>query len=161
MLFRILGSLLLVGLSLYGCYSFSLLEEKRVRQTEGFLLLLRYMRTRISCFRTAREDIYASFENRALSECGFLCALRAHGFAAALERMRPQLYLDEEELLLLSSFGEELGQGYSEEEVILCEGAIKEMEQAMEKRRSEAPRRTRVAHSLVMTGGLALVFLLL
>ena len=159
MFFRILGSLLLLGLSLYGCYSFSRLEEKRVRQTEGFLLLLRYMRTRISCFRTAREDIYASFENRALSECGFLCALRAHGFAAALERMRPQLYL--EELRLLSSFGEELGQGYSEEEVILCEGAIKEMEQAMEKRRSEAPRRTRVAHSLVMTGGLALVFLLL
>ncbi len=161
LLFRIGGSLLLVLLSLYGCYSFSVLEEKRVRQTEGFLLFLRYIRTKISCFRTTVEDIYASFENQALAECGFLDALRQDGFAAALAKARPQLYLDEEELRLLYTFSEALGQSYSEEEVALCDYAASEMEKAMEKRRTEAPRRTRVAHSLVMTGGLTLVFLLL
>lgn len=161
MLFRVGGSLLLVGLSLYACYSFSLLEERRVRQTEGFLLLLRYIRTQIACFRATVGDIYTSFENRALTECGFLAALRRIGFSEAMNASRARLYLDEEELRLLSAFGEEIGQGYAEDALALCDYTVSEMEKAMEKRRAEAPRRTRVAHSLVMTGGLVLVFLLL
>ncbi len=161
MLFRVCGSLLLVGLSLYGAYSFTLLEHRRVRQTEGFLLLIRYIRTQIACFRPTLGEIYDSFENRALLECGFLAALRERGFSSALRDTRPALYLDEEELKLLATFADEIGRSYSSEELALCDYTAREMEKAMEKRREEAPRRTRVASSLMMTGGLALVFLLL
>ncbi len=161
MLLRVCGSCLLIGLSLYGAYSFTLLENRRVRQTEGFLLLIRYIRTQIACFRPTLGEIYGSFENRTLAECGFLTALRRDGFSAALRDTRPTLYLDEEELKLLASFGEELGHSYSDEELALCDYTVSEMEKAMEKRKEEAPRRTRVASSLMMTGGLALLFLFL
>ena len=158
---RIAGVVLLFGLSLFFCLCVSRMERGRVRQTEGFLLLLRYVRTQISCFRTPVQEIYGSFRNPALSECGFLDALRQYGFPEALDRCTGRLYLDEEELKTLSALGRELGRSYCEDQIALCDYTLEQMERAFDRRREEAPKRTRVAHSLVLTGGLMLILVLL
>lgn len=161
MLLRALGMLVLFGVSLCLCRTVSRVERGRVRQAEGFLLLLRHIRTQIACFRTPVGEIYAGFENRALASCGFLAALRRDGFAAALRECRPGLYLGSEELALLAAFGDEVGKSYCEEQLALCDYTVGELESLFTKRRDEESGRTRVAHSLVITGSLMLILILL
>lgn len=161
MFFRMMGAALLLALSLYFCRSLARMEQGRVRQTEGILLLLRSLRTHIACFRTPTDEIYAAFENPALAEIGFLATLREAGLAEALSQHAKQLYLDEEELKLLSSFAEELGKSYCDDQLALCDYAQAQMEAALARRRAEAPARTRATRSLVLTGGLMLILVLL
>lgn len=158
---RLIGSLLLIGTFGYLGYYFSMMEGRRVRQTEGFLFLLRHIRTGIVCFANPVEDIYSGFENPALETCGFLPALRTGGFAHALYACRERLYLEEEELRTLHAFSEEVGKSYSHEQAVICDYTIGEMEKALQRRQEEAPRRARAARSLTMCGGLMLLLLLL
>ena len=156
---RLIGALLLVGTFGYIGYHFSVMEGRRVRQTEGFLLLLRHIRTGIVCFSNPIEDIYRSFTNPALEACGFLPALRTGGFAHALRVCRESLYMEEEEWHTLLAFSEEVGKSYSHEQAAICDYTIAEMEKALHCRQEEAPRRARAARSLTGGGGLMLLLL--
>jgi stage III sporulation protein AB len=156
-----LGALLLLGSFGYVGYALVGVEHRRVRQTEGFLLLLRHIRNGIVCFSAPIEEIYAGFQNESLEECGFLPALRQGGFAYALQACRHSLLLEAEELHTLSAFAGEVGKSYSREQASICDYTMGELEQALRHRREEAPRRARAAASLALCAGLALLILLL
>ncbi len=158
---RTLGIGLILLLTFYLSHSMSVMERQRVRQTEGFLLILRHIRTHISCFRTPLPEIYADFDNPALREAGFLDALADGGFCHALDNCRERLYLDEEEWKVLYNFGGGVGNSYLGEQSSLCDYTLAEMEKAMARRREEAPKRTRVSRTVIICGGFMLVFLLL
>ena len=157
MLLKICGTLTLLIITAYLCYEASALEAKRVRQAEGFLLLLRHVKAQISCFCTPTCEIFASFENEALSDIGFLERLSKGDFCTALEESRDKIYLDEEEINLLTAFGRELGKGYRQEEIEGCDYYIGELENAYAKKREEQPKKSRLYRSLVLTGGLMLI----
>jgi stage III sporulation protein AB len=156
-----LGALLLLGSFGYVGYTLVYMEHQRVRQTEGVLLLLRHIRNGIVCFAFPIEEIYAGFQNESLEACGFLPALRQGGFAHALQVCRHSLWLEAEELRTLSAFAGEVGKSYSHEQARLCDYTAGEIEQALHRRREEAPRRARAAASLALCAGLALLILLL
>lgn len=156
-----IGALFLIGASFYLGYHFSVMEGRRVRQSEGFVLLLRHIRAGIVCYASPLGEIYAGFENRALEICGFLPALRAGGFAHALRLCRDRLYIEGEELCCLAAFAGQVGQGYTAEQAGLCDYTIAVMERALQRRQEEAPRRARAARSLTVCGGLMLLLLLL
>ncbi len=158
---QLIGAIGVMALSAYLAFSFSKMEGKRVRQIEGFLLLIRHIRAEIACFRTPVADIYAGFSHAALAECGFLESLRERGFSAALAAGQGELYLEEEEMATLSAFGEGVGRSYSGEQIALCDYTIGELEKALSRRREEAPKRARVLRTLSIAGGLMLVILLL
>ena len=158
---RVIGSLLLLGSFTYlGCHMAGV-EGRRVRQTEGFLLLLRHVRTGIVSFANPIQQIYGSFANEALESCGFLAALRTGGFAHALRACRDGLFLEDEELRTLATFAGEVGKSYSREQAVICDYTIGELEAALRRHREQAPRRARAAGSLAVCGGLALLILLL
>lgn len=162
MLCKLLGILLLGGTAFWLCRSLARFESRRIRQTEGFLLLLRHMKAMISCFRAPVREIYDGFACRALEECGFLDALRMRGdFGEAVAICRDRIYLDEEEINLLAAFGHELGKSYRDEEVEGCDYYIGEFERAYAARREEHPNRVRFYRSLVITGALMLVIVLI
>ncbi|MBQ8351154.1 MAG: hypothetical protein IJY20_03810 [Clostridia bacterium] len=154
------GGLLLGSFSYFGHYLAGL-EGRRVRQMEGFLLLVRHVRTGIVCFAEPMEEIYRRFENEALETCGFLPALREGGFASALHVCRDRLYIGAEEGRALAAFAREVGKSYSREQAAVCDYTIGELEAALRRHQEEAPRRARAARSLAVCGGLALLILLL
>lgn len=158
---QLIGAAGLISLALYLAVALSKMEMRRVRQMEGLLLLVRHIRGEIACFRTPVADIYASFQNEALAECGFLAALRERGFYSALMAGRETLYLGGEELAILTAFAEGVGRSYSAEQIALCDYTLRELEKALARRREEAPKRTRVLRTLSLVGGLMLVILLL
>ncbi len=157
MLFKIFGTLTLLIITAYLCYEASSLEAKRVRQTEGFLLLLRHIKAQISCFCAPTDDIFSSFENESLSAIGFLQKLKEGDFCSAVHSCRDKIYLDEEEINLLTAFGRELGKSYRQEEIEGCGYYIGELESAYAKKREEQPKKSRLYRSLVLTGGLMLI----
>ncbi len=161
MILKSAGAVLLFALTLYISLQYTVMERRRVLQAEGFLLLLRHIRTQISCFSVPLPEIYASFENRALSDAGFLSVLQAEGLSAALSACQAGLYLEEAEARSLQSFAEELGKSYRSEQIALCDCYIAEWERGYDDRKKEMPRRARLGRSLLLTGGLMAVIVLL
>ena len=98
MILKSAGAILLFALTLYISVQYTVMERRRLLQNEGLLLLLRHIRTQISCFSSPLPEIYASFENRALADIGFLSLLQAEGLLTALSACEDRLYLEEEEL---------------------------------------------------------------
>ncbi|MBQ8859339.1 MAG: stage III sporulation protein AB [Clostridia bacterium] len=158
---RLIGAAALLLLSVYTGASLAAMEKKRLRQTEGFLLLVRYIREQISCFRRPLPAIYASFSNEALHSAGFLPALAEGDFSSALAEAREGLYLEEEEFKLLFGFGESVGQSFEEEQRALCAYTERELEKALARRREEVPKRVRVLRTLCAVFGGMIVILLL
>ena len=155
-----IGGALLFGSACCLGWHYAGIEEGRVRQTEGFLLLVRHIRTRIVCFCDPIERIYADFQNPALEACGFLPAMRAGGLADALQACKDRLYIGEEEMRTLAAFGAELGKSDTTAQAAVCDYTMKEIEAVLHRRKEEAPRRARAARSLGVCGGLARVILL-
>ncbi len=162
MLTKTLGVIFLLCACLYLSAAAGSFERRRVRQSEGMLMLLRHIRTQISCFRTPIGDIYASFCSDELESCGFLPRLReGEDFCTALQECRQSLLLDEEETDLLAAFGKEVGGSYRDEQVEGCDYYIGELERICRNRREEQPKRVRLARSLVLAGGLLLILIFL
>ena len=154
---KIAGACTLLLITLYLCYEASRMEFRRLRQTEGFLLLIRHVKAQISCFCTPLADIFAEFENSSLASIGFTEALREGGFTYAVEKCRDKIYLDEEGINMLTHFGEELGKSYREEQIECCDYYIDELESTYSKTRDEQPKRAKLYRSLLLTGGLMVI----
>ncbi|MBQ8173825.1 MAG: stage III sporulation protein AB [Clostridia bacterium] len=157
---RLSGAALILTASLLLAVSLSASEQKKLRRSEGLLLLVRHIREQIGCFHAPLPAICASFSHKELEECGFLSVLQQDGLAAALEKSGPALDLSEEELHPLFSFADSLGRGQTEGELRLCDHTATELEKTLAKRREELPRRTRVLQTLFVSGALMLVILL-
>ena len=157
---RFAGAALLIGLLFYLCYLHAQREERRVRECEGFLALVRHVRVEIASFRTPLPRALADFENAALEASGFLAHARAQGLEGALDAFYDRLLLDGEEKRTLYDFAEGVGRGYCREALALCERTEGALEKALQRRKSEAPARARAGQALLLFGGLSLLLLL-
>ena len=157
MIVKVCGALALLAVTLYLCIEASSMEMRRVRQSEGFLMLIRHIKAQISCFCAPLGDIYRDFENDTLYSIGFMTSLRENGMRAALEECREKIYLDEQEIDMLCAFGDELGKSYREQQIEYCDYYISALEQSYQKSREQQPARSRLYRSLVLTGGLMVI----
>ena len=70
LIFKVLGALLLLLVSVTVGWSLVCFERRRYRQLAGFVSLLRQMRTRIDCFSAPFADIFTSLDNELREMCG-------------------------------------------------------------------------------------------
>lgn len=161
MLCKLLGAGALVFLSSLLAVRGSRALREGLAEAEGFLLLLRCIRERISCFHMPMPEILAGFENEALLRSGVLTAARQVGLHAALTAHREHLYLDKEELSLLLEFSAGLGTGYLAEELARCDLAIPRLAAMVDARRESLPRVSRLYRTLLMSASFAVIILLL
>lgn len=158
---KLAGALLIFATSLYLSAQIGLLAQRRMRQTEAFLALLRYIKAQVACFKTPVAEIYQSFQNRVLEECGFLAALRERGLGEALDTCEGALFLSEAEFELLHAFADELGRGFQEEQLDSCDYHIGALEAHYAKQKEELPKRCKIYRTLVLTAGIMLIILLI
>ena len=158
---KLIGALLLVTVTVIFAFVYTHHQRKRVLQAEGFLLLLRYLRGQILCYALPIEEALRGYENDALTECGFLPLLRQGSFLEALEGTRSTVFLEKDAQKALRSFGEGVGKSYREDQLALCDYTLGELERTVDRLREEYPRKVKLGRSLVISGGLALVLVLL
>lgn len=134
---------------------------RREKETEGFLLLLRHIRSRILCFREPISDIIHSFENKYLQKYGFLDMAKTNTPAKAFAVYRQGSLLSQQTKENLTCFFEGLGKSYAAGEVSHCDYYIALLEKELEYLRQESPKKIKLCRSLLYTGGLVTVILFL
>lgn len=161
MLIKCLGILTLLFITVYFAFEVTMMEKRKLRQAEGFMLFLRHVRAQISCFCTPLTDIFSGFSNDALEECGFLPVAREGNLSCAVDKSKGKIYLEEEEINMLSAFASQLGSSYRNEQLEICDYYIGEFENLFNRVRDEHPKKAKLFRGVVLTGGLMLIVVLI
>lgn len=132
-------------------------EQKRCRQAEGFLALLRHIRLQIDCFSLPVSRILNSLPPQIREACDIPQDVR--DFPSLLAQTR--LLLPVEACELLSAFGEDLGSSYREDQLRLCDYYTSRLAPYCERIRAEQSRRMRLALILPIALAAALALLLI
>ena len=136
---------------------FAAYEERKCRQAEGFLALLRHIRMQIDCFSLPVGRILAALDDRVREDCG--CPAGSADMAALLDGTR--LLLPEEGRELLLSFARDLGGSYREEQLRCCDYYIERLAPLCTGLRAELPKRVRLARVLPAAVSAALILMLI
>ncbi len=150
-LFLLLGSGVLAGVMLVR------FEQRRCRQAEGFLALLRHIRLQIDCFSLPVARILPALPVQIREACDI--PLDVYDFPTLLTQTK--LLLPPEMCELLTAFGEDLGSSYREDQLRLCDYYTARLTPYCERIRAEQSRRTRLALVLPIALAAALALLLI
>ncbi len=155
----VFGALLLFGVALCLCRIIRETEHRRLSVTEDALSLLGQMRTMIALYRTPREEIYRRLELPAEGKGHFLARLREAG--SLEEALREEHAFPPEVKELLLRFASEMGQGHTAEELSLLDAYIAKLAPITDQMREQMPHRIKLHCTLVVTGVLMLLVLIL
>ena len=134
-------------------------ESAGIRQAEEFLSLLTRIRREIACFSRPLPDVVRSADLPALRAAGFYVAPGETDLLAAFSRAEPSLLLPAEAIELLASFFSGAGAPMKSEAIGACDHAIGRLDEMIAREKSEGIKRVRLRATLILTGGL--LFLLL
>lgn len=158
---KILGIALISGC----CAGVGILYNRALRQEqnylEGLLRLARFIRSRIDCFSSPLDSIYADFSDEALNTCGFTEILRNDGLTAAIEAKKDTLSLSEETYDLIIRFSAELGKSFSDEQVRHCDHYIALIDEKANSAASELPKKCKTVKTLCIAAGAMAALLLI
>ena len=133
---KLLGVLAMLLSGGIGAWSAVCYERRRLRVLDGWLDMIRHLRSQIDCYLTPICDV--------------LDTLLPPDTASDLSSLlsATQLYLDEDTRRLLASFANELGGGYREEQLRHCDFCTAELRRKRERIAAELPARQRLSVTL-------------
>ncbi len=156
MIYRIIGALLLSFCGAYGAHLLNTGARRTLCGVEALLEFMRFLRSQIDCFALPLGEILARCPTEILESCGCTgerprtlgellsqCDVEDLGARAAFER-----------------FCKEVGKGYRDEQLALCDYCIGEIEARRSVLSGVLPSRKKVNSALCVAGALALVIIL-
>ena len=132
---------------------------RSVKETEEFLTLLRRFKREIACFARPLPEICRTADLPALRAAGFFDALENGDLHSAYRRTLPALSLSPDAERLLDGFFAGAGAPLKTEELAACDRAIRELTELLEREKNDGAVSVRLRSTLILTGGL--LFLLL
>ena len=176
MIFKLLGTLLLLGAGGYISLALNRFERRRLAVLDGYISLLRYIKGQIECYAMPLPDILAradpgmiaaclGVDPTAFAEAAFAEAALAE---AAREEITPlpalvresRLYLEPESERLLTALSGELGAGFRAEQVARCDYYLEALVGQRSKLADALPARLRVGSTICMCCAVAATILL-
>lgn len=143
---------------LSGAWSAYLLNA-RVRlgtvQAEAFISLIRFIRSEIECFAMPIPRALARCPRKLLEECGFSSAGAPESVEELLENINDGITRAH-----LERFCGEIGRGYRDEQLALCDYYITVLEERRLKLAEQLPMRKRINSALCLSGAFAIVIVL-
>ena len=153
---KLLGVLILLGTGTVIALISRQHEKRKLRYLEGWIELIRYIGNQINCYLMPLNEILEAIEPE-----------RTNGHApTGEERLRAILAatqgdLDEDSRRLLERFVTQIGNGYREDQIRLCEYTVSSLSVLRDKFATELPARLRVRTALclcVAAGGALLLW---
>ncbi len=132
-------------------------EQKKYRQAQGFVALIRHIRSQIECYATPVAQILSTLDERMLLDCGLYTTPEEH--SALL--LQNELYLPAELLRELQGFFGELGGCYREEQLRCCDYYLERLAPLCTEMQEQLPKRVRLAWLLPPSFVAALALLLI
>lgn len=158
MVLRLVGAALL---SLCGVLSASALNrraERRLREVESWILLLRYVKGQVECFSLPMNEILARCEREILQNCGYVGTVAPKSFLALLDASSLH---DADAAKTVRAFAEEFGRGYREEQTRGCDYYLSLLEARRRTLAEKLPAQKKLNSTLCLCAALAIVLLLL
>ncbi|MBE6589592.1 MAG: hypothetical protein E7643_05380 [Ruminococcaceae bacterium] len=143
---KILGALLILSVGGIASFASVRYEKKALLVLDGWIDLIRHIRTQIDCYLTPLDEI--------LDGC-----LHHAKDLPSLYRCT-SVYLDGNERHLIEGFTRDVGAGYREEQLRLCDFCIEELRCRRASRATQLPMRTRLAVTLSVCIALGTAILL-
>ena len=145
--FKLLGAVLILTVGMIGAWGSVRYEKRRVQTLDGWIDLIRFIRSRIDCYLTPLDEILTAYAPNRDADLGML-----------LERS--SLYLDEEAKRVISGFEKEIGAGYREEQLRICDFCVEELRHLRKSCAEKAPTRTKLSVTLCVCLSLGTAILL-
>ena len=131
--------------------------ECRLRQVEGWISLLRFVKAQVECFSLPMSEILWQCDREILRSCGYPADLSPKSFSAMIEAAS---FCDGECARIAHAFAEEFGKGYREEEMRGCDYYLAQLEAHKESLAKKLPAQKKMNATLSVCAALALVLLL-
>ena len=136
-------------------------EARRIRTTEEFLFLLRRVRREVACYARPLSEICRSVDLPLLRAAGLFDAPDPGDPRAAFRAALPALSLPPDAPPVLDAFFTGAGAPTPDEEAAACDRAIAELEAILSREKTEGANRVRLRSTLIISGGLMFLLLVL
>lgn len=164
---RLAGAILLFLTSFLAGIQAGKNERRRTAECEAFLALFRHVKNQVGYFLAPTKQIYRSFENEILSDCGFLGALAAHegdevyydAWQSALGSCRGSLHLSEGQMKVVEAFGACIGKSNEALQMKNLDYYIGEMTVITERQKTEMQKNIKLYRTLGFAVGAAIAIL--
>ena len=129
-----------------------------VTQTESFISWIRFLRSEIECFSMPLPRALERCPREIYEGCGYTSDVPPTGIEDLIKKCR---IADGEVNRQLTRFCEDIGKGYREEQLSLCDYCLELLEARRRELAAELPTRRKLNSALCLSGALALVILLI
>ena len=158
MVLRLLGAAILSLCGVLLAAHLNRRAECRLRQVEGWISLLRFVKAQVECFSLPMSEILLRCDRGLLQTCGYSADIAPKSFSAMIEASG---FVDGECARVVRAFAEEFGKGYREEEMRGCDYYLAQLEVHKEALAKKLPAQKKMNATLSVCAALALVLLLL
>ena len=166
MIYKLIGSFVLLVAGGYVSLSIIRFEKRRLRVLDGYISLIYYIKGQIDCYAMPLSDILASADPAVLAACLGL-DMAGHP-PPALTGDRPitsmveesRLYLEPETERLLTTLTGELGSTYRAEQVARCDHYLRALTEERRKLGDSLPARLRAVCTLCLCSAVVAALLL-
>ena len=164
LLFKLLGSTsILLSASIF-YFETRKYEKEKLKQTDAFISLLRYIKKQIDCFSAPISVIMAQCNKKLLEDCGIdtksINDLSYNDFFARIIE-NCDFYIDNEAIEILQKFGHEFGKTYRDEQLRSCDYYISELVKYREKIALEIPKERKMRFAVMFCASASLILLLI
>lgn len=169
MIYKMIGSMVLVLASGYVALAVRHFEYRRLRVLDGYIALIYYIKGQIDCYAMPITEILSRVDPMIILDCLGLESAKVVPFDidGSVGRLplptmvrESRLYLQPESERLLSSFAGELGSVYRAEQVSRCDYYIGALTEERRKLYETMPARLRTCSTLCLCCAIGAVVLL-
>ncbi|MBO5416452.1 MAG: stage III sporulation protein AB [Clostridia bacterium] len=155
--YRIAGALILSFSGFGAAFMINSRLSRTLRQTEGLIALLRFIRSQVECFALPAARIIAVCDDELLRSCGFEGGEPPSDFCALFESFSIS---DAEVAHLMRGFSASFGRCYREEQIKECDYYIDLLRDRRERLAETIPSKKKVNSTLCVSSAIALIILL-
>ena len=155
---KITGTVLVVLGGAILAYMLNSKAKCTLTRTEGFISLLRYIKTQVDCYSMPLSRILENCNDSIYSDCGYVGEKKPNDLSELISGCPS---LDGRALKIMSEFSEEFGKSYRGEQVKLCDRCIDELAILRTEVSEGLPLRRKLNSTLCMSGAMAIVILLI
>lgn len=157
-IFKLTGVFVVASCGIGGTYLLNLNARAALWQAEGFISLLRFLRSEVECFALPIPSILA----RCPEEIWRACSYKAEAVPKNIEEVIKSSDIKDARILsCLERFGRSFGRGYRQEQLSICDECIGELEQIRKRIADQLPARIKTNGAICICSAMAVVILLL
>ena len=157
-LLRLIGAAAVVLSGISAACLFNSGTKQTLKQTESFISLLRFLRSQIECFSLPLPSALSRCPTEILRGCGYC---ESESPSSARQLMEGCCIYDDRVRRSMERFFAEVGRGYREEQLSLCDYCISQVEERRANLTSQLPVKMKVNSALSLAGAAAVVVLLI